>query len=260
MSLLISTYTHPDNTTLLGMWKELLPKNTPVSVTEGTVPYTTYLPELLLHDEDWVLHMDDDCFLLSFRQVESLMEHMKEKNIGVCGIPDGSTVPVRWQNRASLASCFLLFNTTYIRRAFTEKFKKSWDSIRKDIATVLWSPWNDKLLDYIPQKLQHFGNGKILPIAEPWYPFMHFMILNFGHLHLDAICSGLGGDDNAAIIVNHNRRAMAVHTWYARQYGRPENKRRINANWELAVKYSELDRENLELHFKDEADAERNWV
>jgi len=120
---------------------------------------------------DWYVHIDEDCFITSKDEVESLIQLMIEKDYDIAGTPDGCH-EYRGGNYMALNSFFMIMNRKCIdawyNRKYIPQFKKEW------IEEYPFEKKNTYTFDY---DMEFGSSGKPVgeiwkPGTEPYYDFM----------------------------------------------------------------------------------------
>ena len=76
---------------------------------------TDYLHLLFEIDADWVINMDEDCFVFDSGRIEGILAHMRSNGFDFCGIPDGGACIHRFHNPLVTNPFFNIFNVARIR-------------------------------------------------------------------------------------------------------------------------------------------------
>lgn len=162
----------------------------------------------LTHLDGWVVFCDEDCFVTNQKAIESIIEHMKQNDMQVAGIPDGGVISHRSNSWTNINPFFFIANTTAVR-------EKMHGYTRDQI--VEWA------LDFIPEKPRNIGDNFDHNHWEPFAGVLYFLYDNFRILFLDA----QEHEDGISTKVIFKDKLVALHSWYGRAYV-DEHKERID--------------------------------
>lgn len=122
-------------------------------------------------ESDWYVHIDEDCFITSNKDLLSHIDYMKENNIDISGPPDGH-FEYRSGNHMALNSFFMIMNKkcidTWINRKSVPQFRKEW---------IEEYPYQKKNHSHYEYNMEFGSSGKPLgliwkPETEPYYDFI----------------------------------------------------------------------------------------
>jgi hypothetical protein len=180
-----------------------------------------YLYEILtLKDVDWVINLDEDCFVFNKESILELFRYMIENKYVYCGVADGGVINHRFHNPLVVNPFFNIFHVAKIRQEFDiEKISKVRHEIKYEQFTPIHLIKKDHKFEY-----DNF---------EPFYPLFLWMIEKFKCLFLDA---NSYEDNISTILKDHLGNEFLIHTWYARMYhhGFQDHIERINKAIEYA--------------------------
>lgn len=123
------------------------------------------------HDSEWVIHIDEDCFINSPNLINRTIEYMEMSGHNIAGCPDGFH-HYRSGNHMALNSFFMIVNRKCIdnwrNRGEIPQFKKEW------IQPYKFEKHNSSHYNY---DMQFGSSGKPVheiwvPNSEPYYDFM----------------------------------------------------------------------------------------
>jgi len=200
-----------------------------------------YLVQALEIPHEWVVNVDEDCFLYDYRRVNEMIAYMEGEGLHYAGQADGGVTVMREHNPLAMNPFFNIFHAARIRENKTPKQRKFEglehlvDPIRMKFNYPQHSP------DY-----QFEGGGWKFNDIEPYYPFFFWLLENFKPLWL----SGrdfpfwnlpiLNETQPATIVCDHHDEPLAIHAWYAREYhSNPWYRSRINQCIEEAIRLRE---------------------
>lgn len=171
---------------------------------------------------DWMIYIDEDCFITDINALLSLLKNQVENNIDCSGMPDGGVISHRFHNPIAINPFFMILNLTSIR----EKY---------DFNKVMTMRYDVDLDKYIPQHLikkdmpyelkfertiakGYLPYGVIYDNFEPCYKFYFWLLRNnYNILYLNGY--DYSGDDVTTVLQNHEGIDFAYHTWFARNWG-----------------------------------------
>lgn len=184
---------------------------------------------------DWYIHVDEDCFITSRKEIELLISEMLEKGYDISGCADGQHT-YRGANHAALNSFFMIMNRKCIdswhNRTHVPQFKEEY------------------AIDY-PYSLIHppryefnmeFGSsGKpfheiYIDGTEPYYDFM--WVLKEANMKFNYLKPNFGEDFQTTNLLNDT----IFHMWHQRE-------RFVNAIVSTVHKYPNVMRFNLMLEY-----------
>lgn len=163
-----------------------------------------FVEPALAVDSDYIVHIDEDAFLLDPAPLSALLAEMEaDPAIAAAGVPDGGT-PFRRHNPYACNLFFAVFKTSALREALARR--PDWRSLRFDPA-----------LTRHLRKPPPISDAAALDDFEPYYP-LFWLLLEQGlqirylpsSLHPDLLGSEvLGGEDS---------RPMVFHAWHLRKW------------------------------------------
>jgi len=74
-----------------------------------------YLKKILSLDVDFVINIDEDCFIYDSNEILSLMQYMIDNNYDYCGVPDGGIYEIRRGSPIVMNPFFNIFDLRKIR-------------------------------------------------------------------------------------------------------------------------------------------------
>lgn len=218
----IRVYTRNFNTELYSKMVEFLPKELdlyPIAGMNNDEDAVNYLYALfdnaVADGIDFAVNIDEDCFMLEFKAVYSIIETMQAGNYSHAGMPDGGAHPGRTRSWAVLNPFFNVFNVKELAKIGKPEVLNKF----KDIA-------NHKAPDLskLPYKIDHDAE-----MIEP-FDGLFYWLHEFGkpyYLYTKI------WDDDLTTELFHNEEPFCVHTWYSRYYGKDNNvTNRINLIYE----------------------------
>ena len=161
-----------------------------------------------IYDFDWMIYVDEDCFITNPSAVEELLEYQVSNGYACCGMPDGGVVSIRARNPVSINPFFMIMNLGEIRKRYNSD-------------QVMGSRYGGDLDQYIPKALMKPNIGTLFDNYEGYYRLFFWLLRNgFKLLYLDA--EEYSGDQTTAMLKNHKGEVLAYHTWYARMWNRDQ--------------------------------------
>jgi hypothetical protein len=159
-----------------------------------------YLHHIINTGADWVVSIDDDCFVTDWPAILALIEHMKQGGYEYAGMPDGGVSPHRCRSWVVMNPFFTVFNAAAIRSKIID---------RRLIDACGFQPWmEDERPHFVSDAYNH-------DYAEPFAGFFYWLrgackplYLN-GGTHHDGISTTLWGLAG---------RMLCMHSWYAREF------------------------------------------
>lgn len=183
-------------------------------------------------DCDWVIFLDEDCFITNINAMLDLLNYQIDNNIHCSGVPDGGVISHRFHNPLSINPFFSIMNVGEIRKKYNSNLNN------------VYSMHYDHDLDkYIPHELinverPHYEKfkrtvnpdykpyGVIYNDVEKYYKLYFWLLRNeYKILYLDGY--DYENDDFTTVAKNHNGVDFAYHTWFARDWQVSTNKNRI---------------------------------
>ncbi len=164
-----------------------------------------FIDHVIDQDAEFVLHVDEDCFLANRTEVLSLVEQMRQNsNIVAAGIPDGGYF-YRVNNAAALNLFFVLFRLDALREAWSQR--ESWSS------NVFDSRYRNNVLDQRPElDLARISWNNY----EPYYPLFWYLLSRGGQfIYLE---EQLNRSRWSSLVVAQNGNVIAEHLWYLRYW------------------------------------------
>jgi len=122
-------------------------------------------------DSDWYVHIDEDCFINSNKEILDLIEFMSKNNYDIAGPPDGH-FEYRSGNHMAFNAFFMIMNRKAIEswhnRKSIPQFKKEW---------IEEYPYEKKNTSHYEYNMEFGSSGKPInqiwkPETEPYYDFM----------------------------------------------------------------------------------------
>ncbi len=210
-----------------------------------------YLEYILLNSEsnnsdsnsNWILNLDEDCFLINYKQIYSLIDYLENNNFDYSGIQDGGSIPVRIHNPLVVNPFFNLFNT--------EKLNSMRGNYKRNSYDV-------KEMEGKYSHLVKFLNYQYkYDLFEPFYNFF-FWLLESGlnpffhnakqydkekYLVISPIFRIIPYYNSPTIIYDNNDIEIGLHTWHSRYINYPNIRNRILNCYNYAKKRTEISQE-----------------
>ena len=175
-----------------------------------------------LFDYDWIIVVDEDCFITNQKALIDLLQHQIDNNIDCSGMPDGGVISHRDYNPVAINPYFTILNLKKIRSIYNKKAidnTRYTPELKKHAPTHLFKKKFDASSYPTMQKLpKRKAFGVKYKDNEPYYKLFFWMLKNgLKFLYLDAYNYD-NGDEFTTILKNHEGVDFAYHTWYAREY------------------------------------------
>ena len=167
-----------------------------------------------LTDTDWMIYLDEDCFVTDLGAMLELLFYQIRYNLGFSGMPDGGVVSHRFHNPVSINAFFTIVNLKELRRGYEGFNGKS-----------LYAADLDKFTPH--ELIKKSGSYKVsYDNFEPYYTtFFYALRKGMTPLYLDADDTEL--DEYTTALKNHQGKIFAYHSWYSRSWNDPKNQQRI---------------------------------
>jgi hypothetical protein len=162
------------------------------------------------YEADWYVHIDEDCFITSRKEIESLIQHMDENGYDIAGPPDGH-FEYRSGNHMALNSFFMIMNRRCIdawsSRKHIPQFKKEW---------IEEYPYEKKNHSHYEYNMEFGSSGKPLgmiwkPETEPYYDFM--WVLKDAGIRFHYLEPKLGEEFQTTNLLGD----AIIHMWHQRE-------------------------------------------
>lgn len=164
-----------------------------------------FIQAILDYEVDYVIHIDEDCFVIDSRPVMDLVAEMgRHPALVAAGIPDGGHY-YREHNPAALNLFFIVFQMRALRSAWAGR--KSWGGLRFE------DGYGRDVIEQVPGLAMERVTWDE---AEPYYPLFWQLMKSGGRfLYLG---NSLRRDRWSTLVLNHRGALMAEHLWYLRQW------------------------------------------
>lgn len=178
---------------------------------------------LLRRRFDYLVYIDEDCFLADAEALLGVVKHFVENDYGFCGMPDGGVSPIRSHNPVAINPFFSIFNLRQIGRVYDRREVRATafdDSLRRFAPTHLFARRNFPPPHEAAMTFDEF---------EPYYRiFFYLLRQGIKPLYLGARTSPLDAEGITTELFDHRGRSLCHHTWYARLFATdPEHRARI---------------------------------
>jgi len=182
-------------------------------------------------DCDWIIYVDEDCFISNKKAVLDLLNYQIENNIHCSGVPDGGVISHRFHNPISIIAFFMIINVGELRKKYDSKIADSMrygpdlDKFTPHHLINTNRPFEEKFQRTIAPGYSPYG--VIYDDFEPTYKLFFWLLRNgYNLLYLDAY--DYPNDDLTTVIKNHEGVDFGYHTWFARQWNTTKHKERIS--------------------------------
>ena len=182
-------------------------------------------------DCDWIIYVDEDCFITNKEALLDLLNHQIENNIHCSGVPDGGVISHRFHNPISIIAFFMIINVRAIRNKYRFEDVNSQiygADLNKFIPHHLIKTnivYEDKFNRTIARGYSPYG--VIYDNFEPTFkPFFWLLRNGYNMLYLDAY--DYPNDDLTTVVKNQNGVDFAYHSWFARGWNGVHKERITN--------------------------------
>ena len=205
----MKVYTRSMNKVLHDKMKSLIPiECVRVVEMDNHEDCSNYLHYLFQLEDEWVINVDEDCFIFDWDEVLSILEYMKKHSIVYAGMPDGGVCSTRKRSFTAVNPFFTIFNV--------KEIKKKYASVQEIDSTPM--PLNIPIPSYITGEYDHFKVGPFSGVFN-WLYFNFTCLPIMATNHLDGVSTEL-----------YFSKPFCLHSWYSREYNKnEEHTRRIDA-------------------------------
>lgn len=179
-----------------------------------------YTIEFILHvienyKYDWVILIDEDCFISDTSAMIDLLEYQINNNIDFSGPPDGGVISHRFHNPVSINTFFTILNLKKIRGIYNKN-------------QIINTKYDESLKKFTPSKLLNKDIRFKYDNFEPYYKLFFWMLKNnMKPLYLDIRNYNKQGDNYSTVLKNHKGVEFAYHSWLSRKWVDNNQKNRI---------------------------------
>jgi len=161
-------------------------------------------------EAEWYIHIDEDCFITSNKEIENLIQYMNDNNLDISGPPDGH-FEYRSGNHMALNSFFMIMKRkcidTWHNRKYIPQFKKEW---------IEEYPYEKKNHSHYEYDMEFGSSGKPLgviwkPETEPYYDFM--WVLKDSGCKFNYLEPKFGEEFQTTNLLNDT----IIHMWHQRE-------------------------------------------
>jgi len=182
------------------------------------------------NDCDWIIYMDEDCFITNKQALLDLLNYQIENNIHCSGVPDGGVISHRFHNPVSIIAFFMIINVGELRKNYKSEVANSMmygQDLDKFIPHHLINtnrPYEEKFSRTIAKGYQPYG--VIYDDFEPTYKLFFWLLRNgYNMLYLNAY--DYPNDELTTVVKNQNGVDFVHHSWFARGWTAGTHKERI---------------------------------
>lgn len=166
---------------------------------------TGFIQSIIDRDSDYIVHVDEDCFVQSREALQKLIGIIDQDDSYVAaGMPDGGCY-YRNHNPAALNLFFVVFRTVALRKAWSEKVRWNEIQFRENFANEVTRQCPD-----LDQSRIHWDE------AEPYYP-LFWSLLEGGGRFLYLRENLLRSRWSSEVLLPSGE-LIAEHMWYLRQW------------------------------------------
>lgn len=181
-------------------------------------------------DIDWIIYLDEDCFVSDKQALIDLLEYQIKNNIHCSGVPDGGVISHRFHNPVSIIAFFMILNVGAFRDIYNSeqvtkmRYGKDLDKFIPHDLINDGRPFNEKFIRTIADGYTPYG--VLYDDFEPTYRLFFWMLRNgFNIKYLNAY--DYPNDDYTTVVKNHKNEDFVYHTWFARHYNDIVQRERI---------------------------------
>lgn len=169
-----------------------------------------FVDQALAYESDYIVHVDEDCFLLDPTQLSALIsDMMDDPDVVAAGVPDGGT-PYRSRNPLACNLYFTVFKTAALREAIVHCL--DWRSLRFQAEYADHLTQVRKPIALPPQESLEY---------EPYYPL--FWLILAQAKKIIYLCSSMDTACMASqVFFGSETQPMALHGWHLRKWFSPE--------------------------------------
>jgi len=166
-----------------------------------------FVDQALAFDSDFIIHIDEDCFLLDPAQLSSLISKMAaDPAVVAAGVPDGGT-PYRTHNPLACNLYFTVLKTQPLREMVERR--PDWRALR-------FNPEYAKCSGLAPAAADPSGPASFDDF-EPYYPIFWLILEESQEIHY--LRSTLHSELLASqVFYGSDSRPMALHAWHLRKW------------------------------------------
>lgn len=194
-------------------------------------PFFDYMmTDQLFADCDWVIYIDEDCFITDKQALFDLLKYQIDNNIHCSGVPDGGVISHRFHNPISIIAFFMILNIGELRKKYKSndansmKYDHDLDKFIPHHLIDTNRPFNEKFNRIIAPGYTPYG--VIYDNFEPTYKLFFWLLRNnYNMLYLNAY--DYPCDDLTTVVKNHKGIDFIYHTWFAREWSIPKHRGRI---------------------------------
>ncbi|MEW6161263.1 MAG: hypothetical protein AB1813_27865 [Verrucomicrobiota bacterium] len=158
-------------------------------------------------ESDWIIHLDEDAFLLNSTAILRLMEAMVQGGFVCCGMPDGGVIDLRFHNPVACNPFFLILH----RAALLQQL-----AVDPDIES---QRWQEQYRVHTPDFVRSRGKRFEYNEAEPYYCLFFWLCRHgFKTLYLDAEPWPDEAEGITTLLKDHEGNPFLLHTWYSREF------------------------------------------
>jgi len=164
-----------------------------------------FLEHVLDEDADFVVHVDEDCFVAERQGLVDLLDYMGgDSRLVAAGVPDGGYY-YREHNAAALNLFFIVFRMDALRAVWRNRSR--WDTLR----------FQPEFKHQVCAQRPDLDVNRISwDEAEPYYPLFWNLLSNGGHfLYLK---QELLRTRWSSLVRGTRHELLAEHMWYLRQW------------------------------------------
>lgn len=151
---------------------------------------------------DFLIGIDEDCFIFRPQAIVEMMEYMDKNNIGILGVPEKGVSCNRHSSEEYTCTFFIIYNLNIIRNIPIDE---------KAIQSIVIPP--------LPQYEDHW---KSILWLQNHGAKRHLLT---GNDHTDIV---------STILNDLHGEPFLLHTWFARDFTSPQNRQRIQKAYEYA--------------------------
>lgn len=174
-----------------------------------------YLHSILQTDEEWVVNIDEDCFVYDWDMIEQIIIHMRRNNLHYAGMPDGGVCSTRARSWVTMNPFFNIFHVSEIQKGYKKHNREFIDKCEISYGVDYHKP------NYIKGKFDH-------SLISPFNGLFNWLYDYYNPLFLDARDHPDG--ISTELVDPSGGEGFCLHSWYSREYNNdPKQKERIDS-------------------------------
>ncbi len=163
-----------------------------------------FVSEALKHDSEYIIHIDEDCFLIDPGQLRSMIQLLEQDDELAAAIVPGGGTPYRNHNPHAGNLFFAVFKTSRLRESIARN--PDWRSLR----------FSEDLIQHLKTRPE-IGHGTTLDDFEPYYPVFWVLLRERNQFMMLSSCFHQE-TRGSEIRMGDAYVPMVLHAWHLRQW------------------------------------------